>query len=110
MLHPSYTDLIKVVNSGIENGEEPTINSRYSIVIAASKRARQLIDKQQRLEERDSCYKPLSVAVEELNNGEVQIVGEEDCDEDEIVLDEEIVLEKEEESIFEQETKEQSEE
>ena len=43
MLHPSYTDLINVVNKDIEPGEQPVVQSRYSIVIAASKRARQLI-------------------------------------------------------------------
>ena len=43
MLHPSYTDLIKVVNSGVETGEEPVVNSRYSIVLATAKRARQII-------------------------------------------------------------------
>lgn len=43
MLHPSYTDLINVVNSDIEPGEQPVVQSRYSIVIAASRRARQLI-------------------------------------------------------------------
>ena len=44
MLHPSYTDLMRVVNSEVEIGEEPVVNSRYSIVIATAKRARQLID------------------------------------------------------------------
>ena len=43
MIHPSYVDLMKVMNSGVEFGEEPVVNSRYSIVIAASKRARQII-------------------------------------------------------------------
>lgn len=43
MLHPSYTDLINAVNSGVEPGEEPVVQSRYSIVIATAKRARQLI-------------------------------------------------------------------
>ena len=43
MLHPSYTDLIEAVNSDVEPGEQPVVQSRYSIVIAASKRARQLI-------------------------------------------------------------------
>ena len=95
MLHPSYTDLMKVINSGVEHGEEPTVNSRYSVVIAASKRARQLIDEQQDEEEKDSCFKPLSVAVDELNSGEVKILGEDECPEDEINpdMDEEIVLE-----------------
>ena len=43
MLHPSYTDLIEAVNSDIEPGEQPVVQSRYSIVIAASRRARQII-------------------------------------------------------------------
>ena len=43
MLHPSYTDLMKVVNKDVEPGEEPVVSSRYSIVMATSKRARQII-------------------------------------------------------------------
>ncbi len=44
MLHPSYTDLINAVNSGAaESGDEPVVQSRYSIVIATAKRARQII-------------------------------------------------------------------
>lgn len=43
MLHPSYTDLMKVINSEVETGEAPVVNSRYSIVLASAKRARQLI-------------------------------------------------------------------
>ena len=34
MLHPSYSDLMNVVNSNVEEGEEPVVNSRYSIVMA----------------------------------------------------------------------------
>lgn len=43
MLHPSYTDLMKVVNKDVKEGETKIVNSRYSIVMATSKRARQLI-------------------------------------------------------------------
>ena len=43
MIHPSYTELMKVVNSEVEPGEVPVVNSRYSIVMATSKRARQII-------------------------------------------------------------------
>lgn len=32
MLHPSYTDLMKVVNKDVEEGETKIVNSRYSIV------------------------------------------------------------------------------
>ena len=43
MIHPSYVELMKVVNDGVEFGEEPVVNSRYSIVLATAKRARQII-------------------------------------------------------------------
>ena len=39
MLHPSYTDLMKEVNKGAEDGETRVVSSRYSIVMATSKRA-----------------------------------------------------------------------
>ena len=42
MLHPSYTDLMETINSETE-GDTPVVNSRYSIVLATAKRARQLI-------------------------------------------------------------------
>ena len=32
MIHPSYVELMKVVNDNVEIGEEPVVNSRYSIV------------------------------------------------------------------------------
>ena len=44
MLHPSYTEVLEKINSEEYRGEEPAVNSRYSIVIATSKRARELID------------------------------------------------------------------
>lgn len=44
MIHPSYVELMKVVNDNVEIGEEPVVNSRYSIVCATAKRARQIID------------------------------------------------------------------
>lgn len=43
MIHPSYVELMKVVNDEGEIGEEPVVNSRYSIVLATAKRARQII-------------------------------------------------------------------
>jgi DNA-directed RNA polymerase subunit omega len=75
MLHPSYTDLMKVVNSEVEEGEQPVVNSRYSIVLATSKRARQLIDGDEAMVP-DYGKKPLSVAIEELNKGEIKILPE----------------------------------
>ena len=78
MLHPSYSDLINVVNSEVEPGEEPLIQSRYSIVIATAKRARQIIAGAKPLIDDPVCNKPLSIAVEELYRGEVKIVPGED--------------------------------
>ncbi len=76
MLHPSYTDLMAVVNSEVEPGEQPVVQSRYSIVLATAKRARQLIGGEEALVD-DEGKKPLSVAVEELYNSKVKIVGDE---------------------------------
>ncbi|MCR5269004.1 MAG: DNA-directed RNA polymerase subunit omega [Lachnospiraceae bacterium] len=78
MLHPSYTDLMKVVNSEVEEGEAPVVNSRYSIVMATSKRARQLIDGAPTPIENAEDKKPLSVAVEEVNKGIIKIVGDDE--------------------------------
>ena len=77
MLHPSYSDLMKVVNSEVEPGEAPVVNSRYSIVMATSKRARQIISGNQPMVA-DKDKKPLSVAVEELNQGKIKILGDEE--------------------------------
>jgi DNA-directed RNA polymerase subunit omega len=77
MLHPSYTDLMRVVNSEVEPGEQPVVNSRYSIVIATARRARQIIDGSVPLV--DVTYpKPLSIAVEELYRSKVKIVGDDE--------------------------------
>ncbi len=77
MIHPSYTDLMEVVNSEVELGEQPVVQSRYSIVLATAKRARQIIAGSDPLVESDS-RKPLSLAVEELYRGRVKIVGDEE--------------------------------
>ncbi|MBO5424692.1 MAG: DNA-directed RNA polymerase subunit omega [Lachnospiraceae bacterium] len=77
MLHPSYSDLMAVVNSEVEPGEQPVVQSRYSIVMATSKRARQIIGGVEPLVA-GKGKKPLSIAVEELYNSKVKIVGDED--------------------------------
>lgn len=78
MIHPSYVELMKVVNNNVEIGEEPVVNSRYSIVIAAAKRARQIIDGEEPLIAHPKCNKPLSIAVEELYTGAVRIVSDDE--------------------------------
>ena len=77
MLHPSYSDLMKVVNSEVEPGEAPVVNSRYSIVMATSKRAIQIIAGEEPLVD-GKGEKPLSIAVEELNQGKIKILGDEE--------------------------------
>lgn len=83
MLHPSYTDLIEVVNNEVEPGEQPVVQSRYSIVIATSRRARQLIDGENAMVPAGN-KKPLSIAIEELYKSKVKIVSEDDLAEDDI--------------------------
>lgn len=78
MLHPSYSDLMEVVNKDAEEGEGKIINSRYSIVLATARRARQIIGGDEPYVEADEKSKPLSVAVDELYRGRVKIVGAED--------------------------------
>ncbi|MCR5754166.1 MAG: DNA-directed RNA polymerase subunit omega [Acetatifactor sp.] len=77
MLHPSYADLMSVVNSEVEEGEEKIVNSRYSIVLATAKRARQIIDGGEPLVT-PKCPKALSIAIDELYQSKVKIVGDEE--------------------------------
>ncbi len=84
MLHPSYSDLMQVVNSGVEEGEEPVVSSRYSIVLATAKRARQIIARQAG-DNLDviAVSKPLSKAISELNQGKIKILPEDEAAEQE---------------------------
>ncbi|MBE5902666.1 MULTISPECIES: DNA-directed RNA polymerase subunit omega [Pseudobutyrivibrio] len=76
MIHPSYVELMEKVNENVEVGEEPVVNSRYTIVAATSKRARQIIDGAEPLINHKPGDKPLSIAVNELNEGAIKIINE----------------------------------
>ncbi|MBR6345204.1 MAG: DNA-directed RNA polymerase subunit omega [Lachnospiraceae bacterium] len=76
MLHPSYSELMEVVNSEVEPGEQPIVNSRYSVVMATAKRARDIIAGAEPLVYA-AGKKPLSIAVDELNSGKLHILGDE---------------------------------
>ena len=76
MIHPSYVDLMNVVNKDVEEGETPVINSRYSIVMATAKRARQIVDGDEPMIDDVAGKKPLSIAVEELEQGQLSILPE----------------------------------
>lgn len=77
MLHPSYTDLMQVVNQDVEEGATKIVNSRYSIVLATAKRARQIIDGAEPLVPTKAGEKPLSVAIDEVNSAKIKILGKE---------------------------------
>ena len=81
MLHPSYTDLMEVVNSDVEPGEQPIVQSRYSIVLATAKRARQLIAGDEPLVKVKAVDKPLSIAIEELYESKIKIISEDGSEE-----------------------------
>ncbi len=77
MIHPSYVELMKVVNKESDNiGEMPVVNSRYSIVIASAKRARQIVDGAEPKVEVKGKQKPLSIAVDEIYNEKVHILAD----------------------------------
>jgi len=67
---------MKVVNNDVEQGEAPVVNSRYSIVMATAKRARQIIGGEEPLVDTRQT-KPLSIAIEELNQAKIKITHEE---------------------------------
>lgn len=77
MLHPSYSDLMQVVNQDVEEGATKVVNSRYSIVLATSKRARQIIAGDEPMVPTKEGEKALSIAIDELNNAQLKIVTDE---------------------------------
>ena len=79
MIHPSYSELIEAINTNNEDDDEALVlNSRYSLVLAASKRARQLIAGAEPLVPGAAGKKPLSTAVQELYEQKVKILTEDE--------------------------------
>lgn len=70
MLRPSYSELITLLNE--EQDIDNRITSRYTIVCAVSKRARDLIDGAEPLTTVD-INKPISIAVKELSECKLKI-------------------------------------
>ena len=76
MTHPSYTELIQAINNNAEEDDNTMmLNSRYSLVLATSKRARQLIAGSEPLVDGAAGKKPLAIAIDELYKGKVKIVA-----------------------------------
>lgn len=75
MIHPSYSELIEAINTNNEDDDESMVlNSRYSLILATSKRARQLIGGAKPLADNVKGKKPLSIAIDELYHGKVKIL------------------------------------
>ena len=72
MLYPTYTDIIDSLNQKARLTGDPEIHSRYSVVIAAAKRARQIVDGAHTSAEYYN-EKPLSAAIDELYDGQIAI-------------------------------------
>jgi DNA-directed RNA polymerase subunit omega len=70
MLRPSYYELMETLNNNIDT----KITSRYIVVMAVAKRARQLI--KTNMESPDDSFKiekALSIAVEDIYKGRIKI-------------------------------------
>ncbi len=73
MLHPSYVELMDSVNHDENGKEQKVVSSRYSIVMASAKRAKQIVDGDEPM----AGYvgeKPLTQAVQEFYEGQVRIL------------------------------------
>lgn len=73
MLIPSYAELMDVLNK--ESNENDEITSRYTIVIATAKRARQLIEGDAPMVN-SKKGKPVSTAVDEIYKNKIKVVPE----------------------------------
>ena len=87
MLRPTYNDLIESMNRSREEGELE-VQSRYSVVIASAKRARQLIDGEEPLIKGEEGKKPLSMAIEEISRNLVNVEKGLDYEDEPIILPE----------------------
>ncbi|MDD5944692.1 MAG: DNA-directed RNA polymerase subunit omega [Clostridia bacterium] len=73
MIHPSYTELLEVL--GTQDTLDDSMLSRYTLIIAAAKRARQLVDGSPMLIDDAKNDKPVSIAVNELYNSKIKIIS-----------------------------------
>ena len=74
MIHPSYKEMMEAVNSENEEDTTPIVSSRYSILMATAKRARQIVNGDEPLVDSYPEEKPLSIAVDEIYQGAVKIL------------------------------------
>ena len=74
MLRPSYSELMNLLNETNEADNE--ITSRYTIVMAVAKRARQIIAGSEPMAKADTD-KAVSIAVAEMYEGKLKITSKE---------------------------------
>ncbi len=79
MLYPTYRDVIEAVNKTSEDGK-PIVESRYSVVVAAAKRARQIVDGSPVTCDTHGDEKALTLAIDELDEGTVRILKNKDAE------------------------------
>ena len=73
MFEPSAQKLIDAANKNISN-EDEKIKSKYTVIIGAAKRARQLVEeKDERVEKGVNA---LTIAVDEIENNIVKVIPE----------------------------------
>lgn len=78
MIHPSYVEMIDKINEEQDREDAPLVTSRYSVVLATARRARQLVSGAepyvQDVDKYGKPRKPLSVAVDEFYEDKVHIL------------------------------------
>ena len=74
MLHPSYGELIDKINQVNEENGDPKINSRYTLIMAISRRARDLVDGAPKMVEDKYHGRVLSISVAEADAGKMGVV------------------------------------
>jgi len=77
MLHPSYVELIDHVNNVNRENGEPEIDSRYTLVMAVAKRARDLVNGADMMVPDTTNGRMLAQAVREMDEEKLGIVIEE---------------------------------
>ena len=87
MIHPSYVEMIDKINEEQDREDAPLVTSRYSVVLATARRARQLVSGAepfvQASDKNGKPRKPLSVAVDEFYDDKVHIVRQQNAAEEE---------------------------
>lgn len=74
MLHPAYSEIVEKVNDHADKNGFRRVDSRYTVVAMAYRRAHQIILGDRR--DPDDNVKPLSQAIDEIYNNEVNILKE----------------------------------